>query len=231
MSTTITTSTLRSRGKVADSVIALSGGIDSTTTLAFAIETNYRPIAIVFDYGQTHLYELNSAKAVAAHYEIPIHVCKLDIPLLQSTLIANSGVSAPNAGIPTFVPGRNLMMLSVLSSIAQSNGIFHMFIGIQKDEGYSDTTPQWLKQIRPAFPEVNAHAPLVHLNKIDVVHRAIGLGVPLHLTRSCYSPSVRPCLRCRSCLNRTRAFLANNQVDAALSPLEWTEAVHIVISK
>ena len=226
MNSITSTATLTSRGETADSVIALSGGIDSTTTLAFAILTKYKPIAIVFDYGQTHIHELNSARAVADYYGVPIRVCKIDIPLLQSTLVAKSGVAAPNANIPTWVPGRNLLMISILSSIARSNGIFHMFIGIQNDD-YEDTTPQWLKRIRPAFPEVNTHAPLVHLNKTDVVHRAIGMDVPLKLTRSCYSSSERPCLICRSCINRTNAFILNKEVDPALSDEEWIKAINI----
>lgn len=206
-------------------VIALSGGIDSTTTLGFAIDKGYRLIAITFNYGQTHIHELNAAHKVADYYRVPIYECNLSIPLLQSELIAASGKAPAGAELPTFVPNRNLIMLAIIAGIAESNGISHVFLGIQKDL-YPDTTLKWLKSIEPLFPNIKIHAPLVELEKSEVVKLASKLKVPLELTRSCYASTEIPCLVCRSCLRRAKAFMINGIQDPAMSKDGWETAKH-----
>lgn len=211
------------------SVISLSGGIDSATTLAYAIQKdNLRPLAVVFNYGQTHSEEILHARNISTYYGIPLEVVDIHIPCLQSGLIkgANDTSAVEASGHPiTWVPHRNLLMVTILASIAESNGIKDVYIGIQYDEGYPDTTEKWLNRTQTNFDNVCIHAPLVSLYKSDVVKLALQLNVPLELTRSCYSADERPCGECRSCVRRTRAFMANNLCDPAMTSIEWTHAV------
>lgn len=224
---------------MAEAVVLLSGGLDSSTVLAMAKEKGYDIVALTFDYGQKHLRELNSARKVAKHYKIKEHVViPLDIGQhLQSSLTQNS-LAIPEgdtrngrpSSIPTtYVPSRNIIFLSIAASIAESRGAERIFIAVNSVDfsGYPDCTPEFLEAFQRVLivgtkagrmgKMLKIEAPILEMSKADIVKEAMRLRVPLELTWSCYRGGVKACGRCDSCLLRLRGF-AEAGVD---DPLEY----------
>jgi 7-cyano-7-deazaguanine synthase len=223
-------------------VVLLSGGLDSSTVLAIAKELGHDVVALTFDYGQRHAREVESAEAVARAVGASEHiVLSLPIgPLLDSSL-TRPGSEVPEgrpveemgASVPTtYVPSRNIIFLSVASSIAESIGADSVFIAANAVDysGYPDCTPEFIesfermlrigtragKEGRP----IKVEAPLVRMTKAEIVREALRLKVPLDLTWSCYKGGERACGRCDSCRLRLEGF----RKAGAKDPLEY-EAV------
>ena len=211
-------------------IVLLSGGLDSTVILAKALEDKRECLAISFDYGQRHKIELESAKLIAAYYQVPHFIIKLDSSIFgQSSLLSNSLESAPkdrdvnqikNAGTPTtYVPARNTIFLSLAVAQAETFSAGEIHIGPNAlDTKYPDCSEAFVR----AFQEVinvatkqsvdgnppKLIAPLIKLNKKEIIALGLSLKAPLHLTFSCYSPteSNEPCLRCDACTLRQDGF-------------------------
>lgn len=210
-----------------EAVVLLSGGLDSSTVLAMALEKGYEVVALTFDYGQKHLRELNSARKVARFYRVKEHmVIPLDIGKhLQSSLtqesiaIPDGGSVAAQSSIPsTYVPSRNTIFLSIAASIAESRGAERIFIAVNSVDfsGYPDCTPEFLQAFQETLNvgtktgrlgrTLKIEAPILRMSKADIVGEAVRLKVPLELTWSCYRGGVKACGRCDSCLLRLRGF-------------------------
>jgi len=213
---------------MAEAVVLLSGGLDSSTVLAMAIEKDYDIVALTFDYGQRHRRELNSARKVAKHFRVKEHVV---LPLgvgkhLQSSLTQDSMVipegalrSGQPASIPsTYVPSRNIMFLSIAASIAESRGAERIFIAVNSVDfsGYPDCTPDFLQAFQKVLDvgtkagregrQLKIEAPILEMSKAGIVREAVRLKVPLELTWSCYRGGVKACGKCDSCLLRLQGF-------------------------
>lgn len=201
-------------------VILLSGGIDSTTTLYFAKKNGYKLTGLIFDYGQRHKKEIDSAKKIAALNKIKHYIQKIDISWAPSSL-TNLRLSVPGnrnlkkRKIPsTYVAGRNIIFLSYAGSLADSIGAKTIFIGahIQDYSGYPDCRPQFLYSFEKALNKglkskgIRIVAPLLHKNKKQIIKSGIKLGVPFKFTWSCYQGAKKPCCRCDSCRFRINAF-------------------------
>lgn len=185
------------------SLVLLSGGIDSTVALAHT----KAELALSVNYGQTHRRELSAAAAIAKHYNVEHHeldiAAALDIPcaLTGRGHIPDTHASEPDA---TFVPGRNLVLLSVAAAWANAWGYKAVVIGANADDsaGYPDCRPDFMQRVDEATQAgygVAVWAPLQWMTKRQVIGYGRQLGIPFDLTWSCYRGGSVQCGRCGAC--------------------------------
>jgi|TARA_B100000315_G_C14373288_1_gene493994 7-cyano-7-deazaguanine synthase len=211
-------------------IVLLSGGLDSTTTLAIAKSDGFQPYAISFRYGQRHEVELKAASQIAHAWGIPEHIIvEIDLRLFGgSALTANINVPKDRAademssGIPiTYVPARNTIFLSFALAWAEVQGTSDIFIGVNALDysGYPDCRSEYIEAYQrmanlatkagvEGRQNIKIHTPLIKLSKAEIIKKGVGLGVDYNLTSSCYDPSVagNPCGQCDSCLLRQKGF-------------------------
>ena len=223
-------------------LVLSSGGVDSTTCLAMAVERAGKEnvIALSIYYGQKHDKEIQAAKAVAAYYGV--RQLELDLTaifvgsncslLKQSTQeipqesyaeqIMETGGSAP---VSTYVPFRNGLFLSSAASIALSNDCDVIMYGAHADDAagcaYPDCSLEFVTYMQNAIflgsgSQLRLEAPFVSSTKADVVREGLRLGAPYHLTWSCYEGKDKPCMKCGTCIDRLSAFQANGVTDPIL---------------
>ena len=210
-------------------VVLLSGGIDSTTTLAIAIAEGYNVYALSFDYGQRHRIELEAARRIADSLDAKEHrAAKIDLRVFGgSALTDNFDVPKQRSetqiahGIPvTYVPARNTIFLAYALAWAEVIPADDIFLGVNAIDysGYPDCRPEFIE----AFENLanlgtkagvegrrfQIHTPLIKFSKAQIVRKAIELDVDLALTHSCYDPSPDgvACGECDSCLLRLKGF-------------------------
>ena len=210
-------------------VVLLSGGIDSTTTLAIAIAEGYEAYALSFDYGQRHQIETEAARRVANSLGVKEHrVAKIDMRIFGGSALTDD-IDVPKKrseaeighGIPlTYVPARNTIFLVYALAWAEVVPANDIFIGINAIDysGYPDCRPEFIEAFeRLAHLGTKAgvegrrfqiHTPLMTFSKADIIRKAVELGVDLSLTHSCYDPSPEglACAECDSCLLRLKGF-------------------------
>jgi 7-cyano-7-deazaguanine synthase len=207
-------------------VVLLSGGLDSYTAAAMLKAEGFALYALSIRYGQRHVRELEAAARVAAALGVKARL-ELAVDLASvggSALTADIDVPkdrAIDASIPiTYVPARNTVFLSLALAWAEALGVFDIGIGANALDysGYPDCRPEYLHAFeRMASLATKAgveggsfriHAPLMHLNKAQIIERGLALGLDYSLTHSCYDPGPdsRPCGRCDSCVLRARGF-------------------------
>ncbi|MGF1576541.1 MAG: 7-cyano-7-deazaguanine synthase QueC [Cyanophyceae cyanobacterium] len=221
-------------------VVLLSGGLDSATVAAQAQADGYECIALSFRYGQRHVRELEAAQALAADLGIQAHFV-VDINLAQwgGSSLTDDGIPMPTQGsssaeIPnTYVPGRNTVFISIALSLAEAKSAQAIYLGINAVDysGYPDCRPEYLsafQQLADLSSKVGLAgqapqliAPLVSDSKVDIVKRALRLGVPIAKTWSCYQGGQDPCGVCDSCRIRDRALIEADQ-EALATPLGQT---------
>jgi 7-cyano-7-deazaguanine synthase len=209
-----------------DSVFLLSGGLDSTTALYWAIDRGFHPTCLTFAYGQRHAKEVKCAQAIAKILNLPHQVCVVPMPWKASAL-TDRQMKLPekrtlkqiSRGIPnTYVPARNTIFLSLAVALAESLSVKDIFIGAHQLDysGYPDCRPRYFRAMERAFNlgtkqgvtqgGFQIHAPLLHKNKSQIIRLARRLKVPFRLTWSCYAGTPRPCGVCDSCLLRRKGF-------------------------
>jgi 7-cyano-7-deazaguanine synthase len=219
-------------------VVLLSGGLDSTVLLHHIVRNLHAGpvLAISYNYGQRHSKELECARwqaqQVGARHEI-IDLSFLG-PLLKggSSLIAG-GAAVPDldalteaqlAQPPTYVPNRNMMLLSMAGAFAEAEGVYRIYYGAQaQDEyGYWDCTQEFLRRINQVL-ELNRNrpiiidAPFVVLKKAEIVRLGVELGVDFSRTWSCYRGEEKACGSCPTCVERRNAFGAAGVTDPLMS--------------
>ena len=211
-------------------VVLLSGGLDSTTTLAIARAEGFDSYALTVDYGQRHRLELESARRVAAalgacdHVVIPVDLRRFGGSALTADLAIPRGrAPAAMTDIPiTYVPARNTVFLSLALAWAETLGAEDLFIGVASidSSGYPDCRPEYIEAFEKMAnlatkagvegrSRFRIHTPLIRLSKAEIVRRASALGVDFALTWSCYDPQPgpRPCGVCDSCVLRRKGFV------------------------
>jgi 7-cyano-7-deazaguanine synthase len=211
-----------------EAVVLLSGGLDSSTVLAMAIEKGFEPVALTFDYGQRHRRELESASDVARHFNVKDHIVfRLDLASIakssltdaRKTLRRPASRDEISTDVPdTYVPSRNMVFLSIASSLAESRGAEAVFIAANSVDfsGYPDCTPEFLAAFQKVLgtgtvvgmkgKPVRLEAPILSMSKDEIVREAVRLKVPLALTWSCYEGGERACGKCDSCVLRREGF-------------------------
>jgi 7-cyano-7-deazaguanine synthase len=220
----------------APAVVLLSGGLDSTTTLAVALAEGYDCSALSFHYGQRHVRELEAASKVAARLGVPHLTLRLDLRAIGGSALTDD-IAVPKGrdeharshGIPvTYVPARNTIFLAHALAWAEVRGAQDIFIGVNALDysGYPDCRPEFIEAFErlaglatqagvEGRSRYRIHAPLITLSKAQIVARAYELGVDLSLTWSCYEPETdgRACGLCDSCLLRKKGFAEARLVD------------------
>ena len=221
------------------SVVLLSGGMDSATTLAIATADGFECHALSFRYGQRHAIELDRAAAVARRYGAATHrIVTLDPAAFQGSALTGTGNvpkdrsdEAIGHGIPsTYVPARNTIFLAYALGIAEQLGAADIFLGINALDysGYPDCRPEFLEAfqrmarlatragVEGPVP-ITIHAPLLRLTKREIIARGLALGIDYAMTLTCYDPTREglACGRCDACRLRLKGFEENGIPDPA----------------
>lgn len=223
-------------------MVLFSGGIDSTTCLAMAIERFGREnvIALSIHYGQKHDKEIQAAHKVLEYYNVK------GIELDLSTIFAHSNCSLlthSDANIPeksyadqlqgregspvsTYVPFRNGLFLSSAASMALSLDCNYIYYGAHADDAAGSAYPDCSQVFNDAMntaiyegsgKQLEIIAPFIGFTKAEVVHKGLSLNAPYHLTWSCYEGHDKACGRCGTCIDRKKAFELNGVKD----PVEY----------
>lgn len=211
------------------SVVLLSGGIDSATTLAVAKARGDRVFALSFDYGQRHRWELKAAALVAESLGVERHLVQTtDLRAIGGSALTSDDIDVPRSrplgdarDIPiTYVPARNLIFLSLALGWAEVLGATHILIGANAVDysGYPDCRPEFISafertanlatKVGVETGNFRVEAPLIHLSKAEIIKTGASFGLDYSLTLSCYDPdrNGRACGECDSCQIRRRGF-------------------------
>ena len=217
-------------------VVLVSGGLDSATTLAIAKDRGYDCYAMSFNYGQRHLLELESAKAVASAMGAIEHkVVHLGLDDIGGSALTDENIAVPqnieeniSAHIPvTYVPARNTVFLSLALGWAEVLDAEVIFIGVNAVDysGYPDCRPEYIDAFQGMAnlatkkgvegQLIKIETPLIHLTKAEIIQKGSELGVDYVQTLSCYAPDAegRACGRCDSCRLRKQGFEVANITD------------------
>ena len=207
-------------------VVLVSGGLDSATVLATAVQQGWRCHALSVDYGQRHRAELQAAAQVARALGAVEHrLITLDLGIFGGSALTDRRIevpAAPTAGIPvTYVPARNTIFLALALAHAEVTRADAIFTGVNAVDysGYPDCRPEYLRAFEAMAnlatrravegAPVSIEAPIVALSKADIVRRGHELGVDFALTVSCYDADSagRACARCDACRIRRDGFV------------------------
>jgi len=207
-------------------VILLSGGLDSATALAWALKQGWVCTTLSFNYGQRHDVELQASVNIAKHYGIADHrVIDVSLGVIGGSALTSS-LDVPkdlpeSSDIPvTYVPARNLVFLSLAAGLAETVGAMKIVIGanIVDYSGYPDCRSEFLTafetvanlgtKVGSEGQQFEVVAPLITLDKSEIIALGLSLGVDYGLTRSCYDPDTQgnPCGHCDSCHFRRDGF-------------------------
>jgi len=204
-------------------IVLLSGGLDSTTTLYYAIDKKYECHALIIDYGQRHRREMQSAIAVARHAKLPFKTLRINFPWKGSSLLDRKmkiPAGRKFTGIPsTYVPARNIIFLSFALSYAEAIGAVAIFIGANAIDfsGYPDCRPEFYQAFQKVIEtgtkkrRIKVQTPLLNLTKAQIIKLGTKLGAPLELTWSCYAGGAKPCGICDACRLRDAGFSLYNK--------------------
>jgi 7-cyano-7-deazaguanine synthase len=221
-----------------DAVVLLSGGLDSTTVLAYMIGHGFDVHALTVRYGQRHAFEVDAARRIAEHYRVDHRVVDVDLRAIGgSALTADIAVPKDRSleerasGIPvTYVPARNTIMLAVALGWAELLGAGDIGIGVNALDysGYPDCRPEFIAAFEQlanvatkagieGATRVRVHAPLIDLTKGEIVKLGLSLGVDYARTTSCYDPDPTgaACGRCDACQLRLKGFAEAGMRDPA----------------
>jgi 7-cyano-7-deazaguanine synthase len=220
-------------------VVLLSGGLDSTTVLAFAQSEGYELYALTFRYGQRHEVEIDAARRISALFNVAQHVViEIDLRAFGGSALTDD-IDVPKGraleemgdGIPvTYVPARNTIFLSFALAWAEVLGSSNIFIGVNALDysGYPDCRPEYIEAFQrmadlatkagvEARQRLIIHTPLINLSKAQIVRKGIELGVDYSRTVTCYDPSEEgaACGECDACRLRLKGFADNGLTDPA----------------
>lgn len=204
-------------------LVLLSGGQDSTSCLWWALDQFGSVEAVSFDYGQRHVdLELRAARRIVARAEVKHHEV---IPVASLSHLGGSALVEPEYpidgegpnGLPrTFVPGRNVLFLTIAAAHAYRRGISHLVTGVCQTDysGYPDCRDATIKAIELAVSlgldrPLTIHAPLMWLTKaetVELAERLPGCLAALAWSHTCYEGTYPPCSKCPACEIRARGF-------------------------
>ena len=224
-------------------VILLSGGLDSATCLALAINQGFLPHALSFRYGQRHEFELDSAHRLIKAFGVKNHiVSNIDLRAFGGSALTDE-IEVPKdldqheglSEIPiTYVPARNTIFLSFALAYAEVLGARDIFIGVNALDysGYPDCRPEYIesfqkmanlatKSVVEEKNDIVIHTPLIEMTKAEIIQTGTKLGVDYSLTHSCYDPNDEgiSCSHCDACRIRINGFKSANLND----PLSYSD--------
>lgn len=219
-------------------LVLFSGGVDSTTCLAMAVDKYgaENVIALSVYYGQKHNKEIKCSEKIAKYYGVKLKTLDLALIFADSdcSLLSGSTDEIPQGTyaeqleksngkpVSTYVPFRNGLFLASASSIALSNDCSVIYYGAHSDDSAGNAYPDCSSEFNEAMnkaiylgsgQQLEIVAPFVNLTKADVIKKGIELNVPYELTWSCYEGNDKPCCVCGTCRDRIKAFEANGIID------------------
>lgn len=223
-----------------NAVLLLSGGLDSTTLLAYAINEGFDVHAMTFRYGQRHATEIDAARRVAAKFGVRDHVvADIDLRTFGGSALTNEAIDVPkdrdvaemDHGIPiTYVPARNTIFLSFALAFAEVLNAGDIFIGVNALDysGYPDCRPEYIAAYETmanlatrggveGTNPIHIRTPLIDLTKAQIIQLGLSLGVDYSITQSCYDPdaSGAACGHCDACQLRLKGFAEAGTEDPA----------------
>jgi len=207
-------------------IVLLSGGLDSTTTLAIAKSEGFDCYALSFEYGQKQISELISAKNIAKQFGVVEHrIMSISLADIGGSALTDSNIDIPkyneSSEIPiTYVPARNTVFLSFALAWAEVIGSQSIFIGVNVLDysGYPDCRPEYIKAYEVMAnlatkqsiegTKLNIHTPLIHLTKAKIITKGLSLGIDYSKTTSCYQANSdgEACGECDACVLRRNGF-------------------------
>ena len=206
-------------------VVLVSGGLDSSTVLALALQQGYRCYTLSFDYGQRHRSELEAAKRVSELMKVEEHkIVRLDLGTIGGSALTDTTIDVPEhetAGIPvTYVPARNTVFLSIALGWAEVLEADTIFLGVNAVDysGYPDCRPEYIFSFEAMANlatragvegnKLSIQAPLIDMTKGEIISAGASLGVDYSQTVSCYQASIDglACGKCDSCRLRIEGF-------------------------
>lgn len=230
--------------KIQKAIVLSSGGVDSTTCIGIAVDRlgaeNVSTVSVF--YGQKHSKELECARKIAEHYNVKHYEMDLSSVMKYSncSLLSDSTEQIKHQSyaeqiaengegmVSTYVPFRNGLMLSAVAALAMSiypEYYVDIYLGAHADDAagnaYADCSSDFTNAMNEAihigtYDKVYLEAPLVDMNKAEVVSTGLALNVPYELTWSCYEGGDQPCGTCGTCIDRANAFKTNGVCDPAL---------------
>jgi 7-cyano-7-deazaguanine synthase len=216
-------------------IVLVSGGLDSATCLALALDEGYECLALSFDYGQRSHSELEAASRVVQSMQyidsIEHQVMKIDMRMIGGSALTDQSIPVSTndkSGIPsTYVPARNTIFLSYAVAWAEVEKAEAIFIGVNALDysGYPDCRPEFIEAFQNLIGlatkvgvegcKIKLRTPLINLTKAEIVLSGVSLGVDYGLTVSCYQASAEglACGSCDSCRLRKKGFKDSSQPD------------------
>lgn len=213
-------------------VVLLSGGLDSATALAIAVQQGFACYALSVDYGQRHAAELRAAQRVAAALAALDHkTVRVALDAIGGSALTDERIAVPEEvtdGIPvTYVPARNTVLLSLALGWAETLGARHIFVGVNAVDysGYPDCRPEFIAAFESLAnlatkagvedQRLTVHAPLIRMTKAEIIRVGRSLGLDYGLTVSCYQADQvgRACGVCDACRLRAQGFAAAHVAD------------------
>lgn len=227
--------------------LSFSGGLDSTALLCMLRDYDHEIRPVFFNYGSKHNpFERAAAEAVLAKACPGVTLTVVDLSKCGifvangSALLAASPQEVPDGGYATpgslaatVVPGRNMIMASILASMAEvaarhdeSGRAVQVALAVHAGDHalYPDCRPAFVESLAQAISQssegtVRLSTPFLHAGKADIVRIGMAHSAPFHLTRSCYKQQAVSCGRCGTCMERLEAFRQNDIED----PIPYAE--------
>jgi len=217
-------------------ILLLSGGLDSTVSLAEALQRYDVILALTFNYGQRAFgKEIKASRMVSEHYNVPHEIIALPwlaamLPKAMQPARADKRADpwTPDSvntdgqffdAQPVWVPNRNGVFLNIAASYAETLGAQVILFGANAEEGerFPDNTPEFQTRLNAALElstlsRPRVESPVGALDKPGIVERAVTLSAPLHLVWSCYTDHSHQCGECPSCY-RLKQALENVNMD------------------
>jgi len=217
-------------------VVPISGGLDSSVILSIVARAASEIYAITFDYGQKHRKEIQFAGFQLINYDTIEQHKILDIQFFKkianTSSLTNNNIKVAHtkdvlgdAQPVNYVPFRNMMMLSIACSYAESVGaetVYHGSALVDSQAGYWDGSAEFLEQINHLTAlnrknRIKIEAPLINLSKKEIIRLGLDNGVRFEETWTCYEGKDKACGYCTACSSRIQGFLDNKLKD----PIEY----------
>lgn len=209
-------------------VIVLSGGLDSATCMGIARDAGYELYPITFHYEQRHEREVEQARKIAEYYGVTKNHQVVNLSFfrqLGGSALTDETEVVPTDGVMddeipnTYVPARNMIFLSLATAYAEVQGAKQIYTGVSAVDfsGYPDCRPEFIASMDQTInlatkvgvtseEKLSIVTPLIHLSKAETIKLGLSLGVPYHLTTSCYNGGEVACGVCDSCRLRLKGF-------------------------